>query len=112
MQPSELPYVRSEGFPCPSCGELLTHDNPNKWPIWIGSILITIIGALHLGYRNAWLILIVPFGAFILVFLGHLVLGVLFPPPLKRVESNNKTFDNAGSLHLTDKSNGDKKTNT
>jgi hypothetical protein len=111
MEPSELPYICGEGFPCPSCGKLLTHDNPNKWPIWIASILITIIGAVQLGYRNEWLILIVSCGACILTFLGHLVLGVLFPPPLILVAGKGETFDNAGSLHLADKSDGDKKLN-
>ena len=112
IRPSELPYVRrDDGFPCTSCGERLMYDNPNSLAIWVTSILIAIVGTLHLGYRDAMFILIAPCATLVLVFLRHFVVGTLLPPPLKRVESKSKTFDNAGSLHLTDKSNGDKKAN-
>jgi predicted RNA-binding Zn-ribbon protein involved in translation (DUF1610 family) len=110
IRPSELPYrYRDDGFPCPSCGERLKYDNPNALAIWGTSVLIAIVVTLQLGYRDTMFILIAPCATLLLGFLGHFVVGILFPPPLKRVESKSKIFDNAGSLHLTDKSNGDKK---
>lgn len=111
IRPSELPYrYKDVGFPCPSCGERLTYDNPNSVAIWVSSILIAIVVTLHLGYRDAMFILIAPCATLLLGFLGHFFVGILFPPPLKRVESKGKPFDNAVSLHLTERSESDKKT--
>ena len=110
IRPSELPYrYRDVGFPCPSCGERLTYDNPNVAAIWVSSIVIAIVVTFQLGYRDLMFILITPCITLLLGFLGHFFVGILFPPALKRVESKGKTFDNAGSLHLSDKPNGDKK---
>jgi len=55
--------------------------------------------------------MLVVWGAtFVLGYLGIFILGLLIPPPLKRVQG--KPFDKTVSLHLTDKSEGDKKTNS
>ena len=70
---------------------------------------MAIVVTLQLGYRDAMFMLVALGATLLLGFLGHFLVGILLPPPLKRVESKRNIFDNAGSLHLMDKPNGDKK---
>ena len=55
-------------------------------------------------------IFIVIVGSWVLGLLGIFVVGLLIPPPLIRVKG--KPFDKTVSLHLSDKSERDKKTPT
>jgi predicted nucleic acid-binding Zn ribbon protein len=103
--PSEVPY--QDSFPCPSCGEWLTYDQRYSPLIWAGSILATILITLYLGYRDAMFIFIVIVGSWVLGLLGIAVVGILIPPPLKRVQG--KPFDKTVSLHLSDKSGSNKR---
>jgi hypothetical protein len=105
--PSDVPYGE-DSFPCPSCGEWLTYDKRYTPAIWVGSVLIAIVISLRLGYRDAMFILVAGGATWIVGLLGIFIVGLLFPPPLKRVQG--KPFDKPVSLHLTDRSEGNKKT--
>jgi hypothetical protein len=103
--PSEVPF--QDSFPCPSCSEWLTYDQRYSPLIWAGSVLLTIVISLQLGFRDAAFIFIAIVGSWVLGLIGIAIVGTLIPPPLKRVAG--KPFDKTVSLRLGDKSGGDKK---
>jgi hypothetical protein len=106
--PSEMPH--GANFHCPSCGEWLKYDYKHMWLIWIVSIAGASIFTRYLGYSGLVFIPIAMCATLFLRALGFFLVGILDPPGFKRTREG-KPYDGAMSLHLTDKPDGDKKTN-
>jgi hypothetical protein len=102
---SEVPY--QDSFPCPSCSEWLTYDKRYSPAIWVTSFITAILISLHLGYRDVPFMIAVWCATFLIGLLGIFLVGILFPPALKR--ATGEPFDKTVSLNLSDKSENDKK---
>lgn len=107
INPAEIGI--GDSFPCPICGQWLTYDQRYSPAIWVISIVVAIVLTLHLGYRDAMFIFIATCASWVFGLLGIFVVGLLIAPPLIQVKG--KPFDKTVSLHLTDKSESNKKTN-
>jgi uncharacterized paraquat-inducible protein A len=103
--PSEL--SREDSFQCPSCGEWLTYDKRYTTAIWAVSVAVAIFISLHMGYRDVTFILVTAGATWILGLLGLFIVGILIPPPLQIVRG--KPFDKTVSLHLGEKPDAQKK---
>jgi hypothetical protein len=107
INPVEVPL--GDSFPCPTCGRWLKYDQRYSPAIWVVSIVVAIAIALRPGYRDAMFIFVATCASLALGLSGIFVVSLLIPPPLVRVKG--EPFDKAVSLHLTDKSQSDKKVN-
>jgi hypothetical protein len=103
---AELP--RTDSFPCPSCGEWLQLDNRHFPVVWVSSAVIGFVISLYVDSPYDTGILVAACATLIIGLSGIFILGVLVPPPLRRV--TGRPFDTRFSLGLTDKSEADKKT--
>src|SRR5579864_5343 len=109
-------------FPCPACGEELGYDSPYMPAIWLGSFLGGPFFAWRFGYRGLVFVFVAVCITLPLLFSGIAIYGLVFPPGFKRYKQPNrysfkggasfrrKPFDRVTSLHLTDKTDADKKT--
>ena len=92
---------------CPNCGESLTTEKKDLWVVGALSVVAAAYATRHLVYRDPLYILLTEGLAFVLFFLGALLLGLFVPPKYKRV--GGKGFDKTLSLFRTDKSESGKK---
>jgi predicted RNA-binding Zn-ribbon protein involved in translation (DUF1610 family) len=113
INPSEKPH--GANFACPTCGELLKYDYRHTWDIWIISIVGASILTHYLGYKGLLFIPIAICATLVLCALGFFLCGIVDPPGFKRIRStkpeDRNPFDRKVSLHLTNKSETDKKSN-
>jgi len=91
-----------------------TYDNRYSPAIWAASFVIAIIISFSLGFYksldlDAMFIFIELCITYLLGFLGNFLLGILIPLPPN--QAKGEPFTSAGSLHLTDKPQTDKKSN-
>lgn len=92
-----------------------TYDNRYSPAIWAVSYALANVIAFSLGYykesldKNAMFLFVVLCLTYLLGFLGNFLLGMLVPRPPN--QAKGEPFTSAGSLHLTDKSKTDNKTN-
>lgn len=109
IRPSDI-HGYSDSFPCPACGEWLKYNYKHTLSLWVVSILGAIILTWHLGYRGSMLIIIATCAALLLCALGFFFVEMLDPSGFKRIKVKpSDGFDRAVSLHLTNKSDTEKK---
>jgi hypothetical protein len=88
----------------------LKYENKNFLAICGVSLLAAAFVAWHImGYRDAKFIFCTIGATILLCAVGIFLEEILFPSAFKRVQG--KPFDGAVSLHLTEKAEGDKKSN-
>lgn len=91
-----------------------TYDNRYSPAIWAGSCVIAVVITFSLGFymgsldHYAMFIFIEAYITYLLGFLGNFLVGALIPLPPNH--SKGECFNSAGSLHLNDKTETDKKT--
>jgi hypothetical protein len=92
-----------------------TYDNRYSPAIWTVSFAVANVITFSLGYykesldQNAMFIFVADCITVLIEFLGNFLVGILIPLPPDQVKG--ESFNSAGSLHLTDKSETDKKSN-
>jgi hypothetical protein len=89
----------------------LTYDNRYSPAIWASSFVVAIVISFSVGLSPDHYVTFVFVElciTYLLGFLGNFLVGVLIPP---RNQAKGEPFTSAGSLHLTDKSETDKKSN-
>ena len=92
-----------------------TYDNRYSPAIWAVSFVVSTVITFSLGYykesldQNAMFIFVGACITWLLGFLGNFLVGMLIPLPPN--QAKGESFNSAGSLHLTDKSETDKKSN-
>jgi hypothetical protein len=92
-----------------------TYDNRYSPAIWAGSFVVGIVITFSVGYykesliENAMFIFVVACTTLLIGFVGNYVVGRLIPLPPNQAKGDS--FNSAGSLCLTDKSETDKKIN-
>jgi predicted RNA-binding Zn-ribbon protein involved in translation (DUF1610 family) len=90
-----------------------TYDNRYSPAIWAISFTVANVIAFSFGYykeslnQDAMFFFVVLCITYLLGFLGNFLLGVLIPHPPN--QAKGEPFNSAGSLHLSDKSEVDKK---
>jgi len=89
------------------------YDNRYSPAIWAGSFAVSMVITFSLGFykespdKYAMVIFVGACITWLLGFLGNFLLGMLIPLPPD--QAKGESFNSAGSLHLTDKSETDKK---
>jgi predicted RNA-binding Zn-ribbon protein involved in translation (DUF1610 family) len=92
-----------------------TYDNRYSPAIWAVSFVVSMVITFSFGFykespdKYAMFIFVGVCITYLLGFLGNLILGMLIPLPPN--QAKGESFSSAGSLHLTDKSEADKKSN-
>jgi predicted RNA-binding Zn-ribbon protein involved in translation (DUF1610 family) len=92
-----------------------TYDNRYSPAIWAGSFVVAIVISFSLGFFDAvsldhyaMFVFVELYITYLVGFLGNFLVGVLIPLPPN--QAKGETFNCAGSLHLNDKADTDKKT--